>query len=199
MITDGPIQGSAFQSVLSQTYEDTAFSLYIQKRLPNLDPDAQLNRLKMITYARNQARNMALASDCDYVWMVDSDTTPKNNALELLMAANKDVACGWYQGGDGSGTWVCGWIDENKTVSYPEEVQPNLTKVDFSGLGCVLVTRKALSSIRFSLPGTFSLNKEGQPLLNSEATHWTTEMNRLGFHVWMHGDVICDHKIQQPK
>jgi fermentation-respiration switch protein FrsA (DUF1100 family) len=194
MVTDGSIVGSAFQAVLSQTYLDTCFVLYMEKRR-KLHPNPFLNRLQMIAVARNEARKMVLAMDCEFVWWVDSDTTPKENALELLMEADRDVVCGWYLGADGSGKWTCGW-DNGGVVSYAEKVHDGLLKVDWCGLGCALMKRSALEAVAFDCPETFHLSESGERLATSDATYWTTEANRLGYGVYMHGDVVCEHKIK---
>ena len=194
MITDGPIVGSAFKSVLSQSYTDTSFLLYIEKRR-NLHPNPFLNRLKMISVARNEVRKMVLATDCEFVWWVDSDTTPKENALELLMKSGKDVTCGWYLGADGSGSWTCGWI-KHGLVSYPNDVHEGLLSVDFCGLGCSLMSRKSLEDIEFDCPETYDFSQDGDKLLTSDATFWTKKANSLGYGVYMHGGVVCDHKTR---
>ncbi len=194
MVTDGQIVGTAFKAALTQSYQDTSFLLYAEKRR-TLHPDPLLNRLQMIAVARNAARKMALATDCEYVFWIDSDTTPKDDALEKLLAAERDVICGWYQGADGSGLWTCGWINDG-VVTYPEKVNPGLINVDFAGLGCCLMRRQALESIEFDCPATTMRSESGEVLATSDATYWTGEANRRGYGVYMHGDVICEHRIK---
>jgi hypothetical protein len=195
MVTDGPIVGTAFKSALSQTYKDTSFLLYVEKRR-NLHPDPFINRLKMIAAARNQARKMALATDCEYVFWIDSDTTPGENALELLMEADKDVCCGWYQGADGSGDWVCGWI-KDRVVTHPDLVSAGLLRVDFTGLGCALVKRRVLEALEFDCPETVVFGEDGERLATSDASYWTEEANKMGFPVFMHGGVVCRHTVKR--
>lgn len=194
MVTDGQIVGSAFKAALTQSYQDTSFLMYAEKRR-TLHPSPLLNRLQMIAVSRNEARKMALATDCEYVFWIDSDTTPKDNALELLIEADRDVVCGWYPGADGSGKWTCGW-EKDGVISYAEKVHDGLLKVDWCGLGCALMKRSALEAVAFDCPETFHLGESGERLATSDATHWTTEANRIGFPVYMHGGVVCEHKMR---
>jgi hypothetical protein len=75
---------------------------------------------------------------------------------------------------------------------YAKAPEQGLLAVDFSGFGCVLTSRAALAAVDFDFTAN-QVETEHGLRLESEATRWTLDANFLGFPVFMHGGVICQH------
>lgn len=191
-ITSGKMKLESFEAITNQTFTDTR-TMLLMEDTHAIHTDPLANKIENITRARNQVRSMALAVDCSHVWWVDSDVVPGRSALALLMAAGKEVCCGWFPGATGDGTWPHGWVRDG-VYYYAKAPEHGLLAVDFSGFGCVLTSRAALESSDFDFTANQVRTEHGLRL-ESEATRWTLDANFLGFPVFMHGGVICRHLV----
>lgn len=194
MISSGKIKLEAFESITNQTVKGSRVMLLMEDSM-QLDADPLVNKIENITRARNQIRSMALATDCSHVWWVDSDVVPERNALELMLAARRNVVCGWFPGGCGTGTWPMGWI-EGGIYRYADKPIDGVAEIGFGGFGCVLTSVEALRSIPFRFSRKTVKTTLGDRL-ESEATAWISDASNAGFKPIALGSVICKHILTQ--
>lgn len=123
---------------------------------------------------RESARKLALKSDADYFFFVDSDVVltspseisklmkqiqtisparemnPNTGKMMVIPKQNrtKHIIGGWYRT-QNPHKWVAGkWVADKVFSNYSAPL-PSLVETDMVGLGCALISREALKNLHF--------------------------------------------------
>jgi hypothetical protein len=147
-----------------------------------------------ISSNRNAITKRFLATDCDFLLMIDDDIVPLHNPIEMVFA-DKDIigcpakvrqanrACNWnlYQWiGDGYMP-----VDLRRAPSDGDVVQ-----VDIVGSGCVLVKRKVLQSIKAAWNCEY--DEDGVSTYGTDFA-FCRRAKENGFEVWTTPWRWCEH------
>lgn len=148
----------------------------------------------------NEARTKALKSDIQYFITLDSDVVMPDNAItEFMKQSHKDIAGGWYPMAHGE-SWVAGkWI-ANNTLWHFKKPEQSLIKVDMVGLGCLMLSRKALTELEFR----DGIDKEimdefGEKMYMGPCAAFSDNAQNKGYNLYMNGSVICQHLTREIK
>lgn len=129
-----PTRGLVFarvESVIERFREKHQVKVYRSGNLP-------------IPLGHSQLSQQALIDGCDYIFYIEEDTVPPDNALDELLKADADIACIDY----GVAGWGC-------VTRNPQG------EILWCGLGCTLVKRKVLETLDqpwFRVDKTLRLN-----------------------------------------
>lgn len=193
LITKDYIMQKCMESILQQDYLNYSTLIHVMKPL-NIHPEEIKNKMANLVINRNQARNLALASNADRFLFVDSDVVLPKNTISQLATRDCDIVAGFYKGIDGK-TWITGKIEDG----FFERVYPKyeLQEVDMVGMGCAMFSRKCLEQIYFidGLNEAIS-TKDGETSLLGECLATTYEAKKKGFKAFMDNKVICEHLIR---
>ena len=153
---------------------------------------AQLFRSAVpVSANRNGIVDEFLKTDCDFLLMIDSDTLPTLNPLDLVKH-DKDIVSGatpvWKEGGY---AWSVGRRAEDGSYNqYISEERIGLRQVDGVGSSCLMVKRKVYETIK--IPFMEKWNEIGERALG-EDLHFCERAIEAGFEVWCDWQMICDH------
>lgn len=156
------------------------------------DDDMALSHYACITAKYNRVRAMALGGAYDALLCVEADMIPPPHALRALLDTGADIAYGVYafrhehQGrlwnvaaqlhDDGRGDWLC--ADRAQARRLWGEV----VRCAGVGLGCTLITRRALLALPFRDDGRLHCD------------WWlATDATRAGLSQVAHLGVACGH------
>lgn len=170
---------------------DRADTVFLRTRS---DPDADARDAIAAQY--NEAREMALRGGYDALLTVECDMLPPANAIRRLRTTGADVAYGlyvlrrppweWnaYSVMEGMAAWPLSRVEDRARVEWGEVVD-----VDGIGLGCTLIQRKVLESLRFRADGL--LHHDG----NRSYCDWYfgQDARTAGFTQRCDTAVICGH------
>lgn len=145
------------------------------------------------TLSRQAARKMALASDAEYFLFLDDDVILPKDAILNLVKHRKPLLYGWYKMIVGK-AWVAACWCAERLVRY-RSPQKSLATCEMGGLGCMLVSRKALSQVDFA-PGLNEIVQveTGEMMNLGPCGAFSRDAHVKGFRPLMCGDVICGHK-----
>ena len=151
-----------------------------------------------VARARNLMAHAALDENCDYLFMVDSDTVPPRDALTHLMSHNLDVCLGWYpRGTDPSMTNMIVPCTLGYTESFPvselERLADNgveLLEVKAGGLGCALIKTSVFR--RFKAPWFLFVN-HGDGRWLGEDNYFCQQVAQSGSRIYADARVRCGH------
>lgn len=113
-----------------------------------------------IEYQRNKMAEDFLATDCDWLWFIDSDVLPTENSLELLKLLGKaDIVAGIYPilslpaSKKPEMIWSFYEARDNLFSEFRDKsINDNrVVEADAAGTGCMLLSRKVLSDERLQV------------------------------------------------
>lgn len=139
---------------------------------------------------RNITVRQFLQSNCDYLLMIDSDTIPEKNPLDLIELDKDVISCPTLQWNEGNVYWV---VMERVHEGYrpiSKEKRIGLQEVDAVGTACILIARRTLTDIDF--PFRRRWTKEGVQDLGQDF-NFCSRVRDLGFRVFAHWDYRCEH------
>lgn len=132
----------------------------------------QCHGVSPVEYARNRLVAGFLKTPCDWIWFIDADMVPMDNAFRVFeIAEDYDII--------GARGWIANLVGEkaflklNASVKNPHDhMFTNITwddakgevrdDVDTMGTGCLLVRRKVIEDRRLWLPGEYQ-DGDGNP------------------------------------
>jgi hypothetical protein len=133
----------------------------------------------------------ALASGCDYLWLVQADVQVPVNAFRDLLSLDVDVAQGVVSRHDDREALICGFLDIKRRVWYlPRSAVEGqvLSGWVFAGMSCTLIKRRALEAgIRFRYQRGI-----GEDIL------FMYDVQKMGFVARVDGRVLCGHLPEWP-
>jgi len=145
--------------------------------------------------------------DYDYVFWIDSDIRFNFKMAERLISHGKDVSCGLYRMRDMKSFAVVKDMDdaffaENKyykflTVDDFKEMQEtekmDIFKIDYTGMGICMVSRKALEALEYPWFRPIWMNVGDMKDFTSEDVGFCIQLRKAGFDIWCDPTVVAGH------
>ena len=150
----------------------------------------------MVARDHNTIRQKALDGGYDYLLMLDQDVIPPKDVIEKLMSHDKDVTSalffGHHQINGESKIMPFAWVFSKGEVDWDntgylvesEIWDPQVFKIAFAGMGCVLIKREVLEKVQFRY------SKE----MDAWDDRWLgVDVWANGFEYWLDNTVKCKH------
>lgn len=144
--------------LVDNSKSDDFFNKVKSKGVPILKGKFFEDAKERIVDSRNILRQEVLDKGYDYFLSLEQDVIPPRNVIQKLLSHGKEVVSGVYFmifAKDGQTKvlpllWKKIWDSSSiRPVSEKELASDNLLKVDFCGLGCVLIHRSVLEKVKF--------------------------------------------------
>ena len=161
------------------------------------DPIIEIVAGYPVDRVRNQICKRFLASDADYVLMIDDDTVPPATVLDMARH-DKDVvgalcyayipALGYY-----SVAYPPGYSVTAPRLGIGDQIEHHgLMEVELVGSACLLIHRRVLEALD---PPYFRMVLDDDCLLikNSEDFSFCRKASAAGFSLWLDTDQPCNH------
>jgi hypothetical protein len=156
-------------------------------------------RHRPIASNRNQATKRFLASDGDFMMMIDDDVIPAQNPLDLVLM-DKDIVCFptpmWAPGRTGDYP-----IHMNvELMEHPEGLQDNyilispepLMEIAAGGTGCILIARRVLEHPDLRPAFMDMYDEDGIRSVTEDIT-FIRRARVAGFSAWAAMEYRCSH------
>lgn len=186
-----------YDVLLVDNSKDEGFFNSIKGKVPAVRIGHSPSAYDRVIDSRNVLRQRALEGGYDYFLSLEQDVIPPKDVIERLLSYKKDIITGIYfkedlyegQGEPVALVWVMHPKDPNKVVPVKKSVIEgnNLIKVDFCGMGCILIHRSVLEKIRFRYD-----------LSNCKATDdifFGMDAKKEGFSIYADTAVKCRHLV----
>ena len=150
---------------------------------------------KPITNNRNTIVQKFLATDCDYLMMIDSDIVPPPNILTLV-DFDKDIATPLMFVRQ-KGLLIPLFLKRNKDGMYDAADYLNKTgmqEVDATGTGCIVIKREVVKSMKYLFQNRY--DEDGIKTLGNDFA-FCQDAKKLGYKVWVHLDYVAGHHSVQ--
>ncbi|MBN1544767.1 glycosyltransferase family 2 protein [Candidatus Woesearchaeota archaeon] len=153
--------------------------------------------IERITYGRNAVREYAIRKGYDYIWFVDTDVLPPQDALSRMISEGKDIVAGLclvsvnvegvtkilpniYRPGRGE----C-------LVPFPigDVMNDDVIEISCAGFGCVLLSSKVLEAVNFRF---FQGSMAGEDMA------FFNDAREKGFRSFADNGVKCMHRVFPP-
>jgi hypothetical protein len=137
-----------------------------------------------------------LLSEAAYLVMIDSDNPPMNNVLDLIEFDKPVIGCPTPYYEYRSDELPCvlwntfNYVD-GQGRHFPPDERKGLSKVDFVGLGCVVIRRDVIEEIGIGALAD-SRDEHGVSRDDDDAK-FHERCIEYGFGVWVHWDYCCRH------
>lgn len=182
------------------------------------DTNEEKNMFRVAS-SRNKILDYAIQNDYDYLLMMDSDVIVPSLILKKLLSNNKDVCSGLYYGYSKKGGEVklepicfiklsreefekyyqphyphANWQELSRQLTKQEAETGQLYEVAIPSAGCVLLSKKVLSSgVRY---GFFERYLRAG-LACTEEVKFFAELRKKGFKIYCDTSIICGHEIKE--
>jgi len=144
-----------------------------------------------VALARNKVVEAFLKSDCDKLWMIDSDTIPPADALEKLLEVDAAVVTGITPILKREGTHNNVYARNGTGELVPIEVPTGKTfKIDACGASCLLIDRSVLK--KMDAPWFAEMWSQDNTHV-SEDIFFCNSMKEQGIEIVAHSQVVCQH------
>lgn len=150
---------------------------------------------KPIANNRNKIVQEFLATDCDYLLMIDDDIVPPDNILNLA-DFQKDVI-----------SPICFAFQQNMVAPLIMRMEPEgtytvanykgyegLVETDAVGAGCLMVARRVLENPEMKAPFEDIFDADGVRKYGQDLA-FCQKAKKLGYGVFCHLDYACDHFV----
>jgi hypothetical protein len=149
--------------------------------------------IKPITHNRNTITQKFLASDCDYLMMIDDDIIPPLNIMRLV-DFDKDIMSPLMF------TRRQGELYPLYLKRKPDGVydvadyfnDTGLQECDATGTGCIIIKRKVLETVKHPFENRY--DRDGIKTFGQDF-NFCEKAKASGFKVWVHLDYVCDHLV----
>jgi cellulose synthase/poly-beta-1,6-N-acetylglucosamine synthase-like glycosyltransferase len=198
VVSDRDVEQEALDSWNNQDYQNYSILLHILKPI-KLHEDKDKNKNLNIAVNTEIIRKMALTSNADYFFFVDSDIVLPSNAISELtkqLEVMKVHAIAGYYLLRGSETYCIGRLVENNTILYMTTPEKSVIKIDYAGTGCMMVSRELLEKITIKVDFNTMLKIAGTTNVYTWLDHcWDlcNQLFALDYQLYVDGDVICKH------
>lgn len=148
---------------------------------------------KPIANNRNTIVQKFLATDCDYLMMIDSDIVPPPNIMKLV-DFDKDIITPLmfvYQKGELLPLFLKRHPDGiYDTDDYLEKT--GLTEVAATGTGCMVIKREVLEKVKYPFRNEYDV--DGIKTLGLDF-NFCCRAKKLGYKIWVHLDYVASHHM----
>lgn len=146
-------------------------------------------------YQVDQIRNLIAewGKHHDYVFFVDSDIVLPKDALQKLLAANKDIISGLYlQKHDKNLLEIYFDTDRGQVnVNADDLVGKGIVRISGCGFGCVLVKRKVFIDMEY--PHFYYTSALSMEETVSEDVYFCNKAKKLGIDIYADTSLLCEH------
>ncbi|MCJ7504629.1 MAG: hypothetical protein MUP80_16445 [Acidobacteriia bacterium] len=163
-----------------------------------------------VAHARNHAAGEFLNTDCEWLVMVDHDTVPPANFLEIvpMMEADGKFIAGlpypFMPGCEGAypyPAFALGWFEAPGKLRASNSLPSGWsTGYDFLGGGSLIVHRSVFERVSKPYFKTIiddaevrDIDTEMLPDSAAEDLYFTWKAKGAGFELWTHSDFVCNH------
>jgi len=155
------------------------------------------HRIERITYGRNAVREHAIRKGYDYVWFVDTDVLPPQDALSRMLSDKKDITAGLclvsvnVEGATKILPNVYRLGEEDCIVPLPlgDVMNDDVMEISCAGFGCVLLSSKVLAEVKFRF---FQGSMAGEDIA------FFNDARGKGFRSFADNSVKCAHRVFPP-
>ena len=150
---------------------------------------------KPITNNRNTIVQKFLASECDYLMMIDSDIIPPPNILNLA-DFNVDIITPLMFVKQ-KGMLIPLFLKRNKDGIYDAADylgRTGLQEVDATGTGCIIIKREVIEAIKHPFENVY--DEDGIKTLGNDFK-FCQKARELGYKAWVHLDYVASHHTTQ--
>ena len=137
--------------------------------------------------ARSHIAKYFLANDYDFMLTIDDDVSLDKNPLDMV-ELNKDVIGCPYPVLMTNGIQLCAYRDEKAIRGK------GLEQVDELGLGCTLIARRVIESLKDEVPFVAIRNLDGTWRV-SEDRAFCRKAKQKGFEIWANFDILPHHFV----
>jgi len=162
-----------------------------------MSPPTHMQELAGVVEATNFLARKCCAENCDFLWIVEADVEVPKHALARLLSGGGDIRLGIYPNHRLELRLMAGYFEER-----PDQVKPvvySIFSLDmwagqvfegmvWAGIGCALIRRRVFEGLRFLYD-----QREYERKVGVHDQLFLFEVQRLGFKVMLHGDVLCGH------
>jgi hypothetical protein len=186
-----PNQGEITRELCAQLVDIVAQSFITKKYIVDL----RFSSITNIDYNRNTIVKMFLATDNQYLLMIDDDNPCLKNPLDLL-DLKKDIMIypTFMAKVDEEGDPVINYNvfkkEGKKWRSQTMTPGKHLMEYDAGGTGCILIKRRVLEAL--DAPFKSKLNKDGMRDVGSDLWFCKRAKDK-GFKIWAHWGYACRH------
>jgi hypothetical protein len=165
-------------------------------------PKTRRSGQRGIVEATNFLVRKCLDEGWDYLWIVEADVEVPKHALVKLLCGGADVCLGVYPNHRDDLKMMCGFFEEQlqsvkPVVHFVGDLEALRGRVFegmvWAGVGCCLVSRRVLERLRFVWDPM-----EYRRVVGVHDMLFLLEAQRLGFRVFLRGDVLCGHLPEWP-
>lgn len=145
---------------LADNSDTEDFSVYIEQELNQSvmrNRNAGKHSRQRQCYSLNKIRDVFLAGNWDYLFLLESDIIPNGDIVKHLLEHDKDIVSAVYMLGDkkklpcltinkfiaNKGGWTNMFVNESFVDGELKKVENG------AGIGCVLIKRKVMQKIKF--------------------------------------------------
>ena len=149
--------------------------------------------------ARNECHRLFMESECEYMLFMDADTVPPVDALDKLLAADKDMISATVQtvqSHNGEPRLIpiaLRWNEDDKNdVGLKPYIATGIERVDATTLACTLIKRAVMSAVgprAFQFEYSDEYGTEGC----GEDIFFCRKVTEAGFEMWNHYGILCSH------
>jgi|TARA_Y100000310_G_scaffold312222_1_gene359299 hypothetical protein len=190
-------QKTIYVAILNQGDIRTDLAQVINVMIQNDSYRLQLTypAAKPITNNRNTIVQKFLATDCDYLMMVDSDIVPPINILNLA-DFDKDIITPLMFVKQ-KGMLIPLFLKRNRDGMYDAADylgKVGLQEVDATGTGCIIIKREVVEEMKHLFKNRY--DEDGIKVLGNDFA-FCQDAKKLGFRVWVHLDYVAGHHSTQ--
>ena len=170
-------------------------------------PDLKIEANYEVAHARNRLAKIAMDGGYDYVFFMDDDVVPHDDALLNLMEHDVDVCLGYYvhrsrSKGEERKTNLCKLGEHSFTDQYGRdelrklrENGQKLIRVHGGGLGCSLVKTSVFERISWPYFRWYIYGQDGYGIL-SEDLYFDVKCEKVGIPIHADTRVSCGHMLR---
>lgn len=129
----------------------------------------------------------AVRDGATHLMCIEDDTFPPLDAIQRLLAHNKDIVCGWYpkrQPGPRVGVPIVLHEGNRQTLDYPDEYN-DLVELYTAPMGCTLIDMNVFK--RIEMPWFVTTAQLSQDSFFSQ------KARDAGFTLWCDPTIRCEH------
>ncbi len=188
-----------YDMLLVDNSEDGKFYNSIKDKVPVIRGKYFNSVHERIIYNRNLLRQKVLDERYDYFFSLEQDVIPPRKVIERLLAYKKEIITGVYfkpwDYGDHKKPVAMIWIrhpnDPSKKVTISNDIVlgKHLLKVDFCGLGCLMIHRNVLEKVKFR----YDL-KQGDGM---DDMFFCKDASSQGLEIYADTAIKCHHLVKE--
>lgn len=160
-----------------------------------------------VAHARNRIANKARGEGYDYVFFMDDDVVPEDDALLNLLEHDVDVCLGYYvhrnrSHGEEKKTNLCKLGEHSFLNQYSrdelrqlKESGEHLIQVHGGGLGCSLIKTSVFDRVKWPWFRWYIYGTEGYGIL-SEDLYFDVKCEKAGIPIHADTRVHCGHMLR---